>query len=97
MMERLALEQFKAWKDKGKGKRKPLLVTGVRQCGKTYLIRHFGETEFEEMAYFNFDGNAGLQSVFDEIQDCSKAIQSLKYFCEEIQHIHRDLRNSPSR
>lgn len=31
MMERMALEQFKAWKDKEKGKRKPLLVTGVRQ------------------------------------------------------------------
>ena len=45
MMERLALEQFKAWKEKGK--RKPLLVTGVRQCGKTYLIKYFGETEFE--------------------------------------------------
>ena len=44
MMERLALEQFKAWKDKGK--RKPLLVTGVRQCGKTYLIRNFGETDY---------------------------------------------------
>ncbi len=52
MMERLALEQLKAWKDKEKGKRKPLLVTGVRQCGKTYLIMNFGETEFEEMAYF---------------------------------------------
>ena len=119
MMERLALEQFKAWKDKEKGKRKPLLVTGVRQCGKTYLIKNFGETEFEEMAYFNFDGNAGLKSVFDydfntkriidelgsiifgkaiepgktlvvfdEIQDCSRAIQSLKYFCEEMPELH---------
>ena len=119
MMERLALEQFKAWKDKEEGKRKPLLVTGVRQCGKTYLIRNFGETEFEEMAYFNFDGNAGLRSVFDydfntkriidelgsiiygkviepgktlvvfdEIQDCSRAIQSLKYFCEEMPELH---------
>ena len=113
MMERLALEQFKAWKSKHK--RKPLLVTGVRQCGKTYLIKHFGETEFDEMAYFNFDGNAGLKAVFDydfdtkrmidelgsiifgktieagktlvvfdEIQDCPRAIQSLKYFYEEM-------------
>lgn len=119
MMERLALEQFKAWKNKGNGKRKPLLVTGVRQCGKTYLIKHFGETEFEEMAYFNFDGDTGLRSVFDydfntkriidelgsiifgkaiepgktlvvfdEIQDCSRAIQSLKYFYEEMPELH---------
>lgn len=119
MMERLALEQFKTWKDKEIGRRKPLLVTGVRQCGKTYLIKYFGETEFEEMAYFNFDGDAGLQSVFDydfdtkriieelgsiifgkpiepgktlvvfdEIQDCSRAIQALKYFCEEMPELH---------
>ena len=60
MMERLVMEQFKLWKDKEKGKRKPLLVTGVRQCGKTYLIKNFGETEFEEMAYFNFDGNIAI-------------------------------------
>jgi predicted AAA+ superfamily ATPase len=48
MMERLMLEQFMAWKKKEICVRKPLLVTGVRQCGKTYLIRHFGEKEFEE-------------------------------------------------
>ena len=117
MMERLALKQFTAWKNKNK--RKPLLVTGVRQCGKTYLIKYFGKTEFEEMAYFNFDGNSGLQSVFDydfdtkriidelgsiifgktikagktlvvfdEIQDCPRAIMSLKYFCEEMPELH---------
>lgn len=117
MMERLVFEQFKAWKTKTD--RKPLLVTGVRQCGKTYLIKHFGETEFDEMAYFNFDGDSGLQSVFeydfdteriidelgsvingkeinpgrtlvvfDEIQDCPRAIQSLKYFCEEMPKFH---------
>ena len=63
MMERLALEQFKAWKDKEKGRRKPLLVTGVRQCGKTYLIRHFGETEFEEMAYFKYLSKQNLRII----------------------------------
>ncbi len=117
MIERQVLEQFMAWKDKIG--RKPLLVTGVRQCGKTYLIKNFGETEFENMAYFNFDGNKGLHSVFDydfdikriidelesvlygkpiipgktlvvfdEIQDCKRAIQSLKYFCEEMPELH---------
>ena len=94
-------------------------MTGVRQCGKTYLIKEFGRTEFEEMAYFNFDGNTGLKSifdydfnverimdelgnviygkkiisgktlvVFDEIQDCPRAIQSLKYFCENMPELH---------
>ena len=117
MMERTVLKRFIDWKDKSR--RKPLLVTGVRQCGKTYLIRYFGESEFEEMAYFNFDGNTGLHSVFDfdldtnrildelgsiifgktieagktlvvfdEIQDCPRAVQSLKYFCEEMPDLH---------
>ena len=77
MMERLVLEQFKAWKNKDKSRRKPLLVTGVRQCGKTYLIKNFGETEFEEMAYFNFDGNAGLKSLFDYDFDTKRIIDEL--------------------
>ena len=117
-MERKSFEQLQKWKDKKN--RKPLLLTGVRQCGKTYIIREFGKREFEEMAYFNFDGNAGIQSifeydfdveriidelgsmiygkkimpgktlvVFDEIQDCPRAIQSLKYFCENIIYPNR--------
>ena len=116
-MERTASEQFKAWKNKKI--RKPLLVTGVRQCGKTYLIKKFGQSEFADMAYFNFEGNTGLQSVFaydfdtdrildelgsiilgkkiipgstlvvfDEIQDCPRAIQALKYFCENLPELH---------
>ena len=116
-MERTASVQLKAWKEKKK--RKPLLVTGVRQCGKTYLIKKFGEAEFADMAYFNFDGNEGLSSVFDydfdtdriidelgsvvrgkkiipgttmvffdEIQACPRAIQSLKYFNENMPELH---------
>lgn len=115
-MERKIIAQFSKWKDKQN--RKPLLVTGIRQCGKTYLLREFGKREFEHTAYFNFDGNAGLKSifdfdfdvkrivdelstvyetkivpgktllVFDEIQDCPRAIQSLKYFCEELPELH---------
>ena len=116
-MKRKSFDKLLKWKEKKN--RKPLLVTGVRQCGKTYLIKEFGRTEFEEMAYFNFDGNNGLKSifdydfnverimdelgnviygkkiisgktlvVFDEIQDCPRAIQSLKYFCENMPELH---------
>ncbi|MDD6096305.1 MAG: AAA family ATPase, partial [Firmicutes bacterium] len=115
-MERDSLSKLLKWKEKKN--RKPLLMTGVRQCGKTYIIKELGKNEFEDMAYFNFDGNAGLQSVFeydfdieriidelsivhggkiipgktlvvfDEIQDCPRAIQSLKYFCENLQELH---------
>lgn len=116
-MERKTLSHLLKWKEKKN--RKPLLVTGVRQCGKTYIIKEFGKTEFEDTAYFNFDGNTGLKSVFDydfdvtriidelanvvygkkivagktlvvfdEIQDCPRAIQSLKYFCENMPELH---------
>lgn len=116
-MERKTSDKLLKWKEKKN--RKPLLITGVRQCGKTYIIKEFGKKEFEDTAYFNFDGNIGLQSVFDydfdieriidelsnviygkkiipgktlvvfdEIQDCSRAIQSLKYFCENMPELH---------
>ena len=116
-MLRKDYEKLLKWKNKTS--RKPLLVLGVRQCGKTYLVKEFGSKEFENMAYINFDGNKGLQSIFDydfdinrildeigsvvlnkkiipgktllfldEIQDCPRAIQSLKYFCENIPELH---------
>lgn len=116
-MERKILINLLKWKEKKN--RKPLLMTGVRQCGKTYIIKEFGKEEFEDTAYFNFDGNTGLKSifdydfdveriidelsnmiygnkiivgktlvVFDEIQDCPRAIQSLKYFCENMPELH---------
>lgn len=116
-MLRKDYEKLLKWKNKTS--RKPLLVLGVRQCGKTYLVKEFGSKEFEDMAYINFDGNKGLQSIFDydfdinrildeigsvvlnkkiipgktllfldEIQDCPRAIQSLKYFCENLPELH---------
>ncbi len=116
-MERNIMTSLISWKDKNG--RKPLVLTGVRQCGKTYICKEFGEQYFEDTAYFNFDGNAGLASVFefdynveriigelgnvirgkeiipgktlvifDEIQECPKAISSLKYFCENMRDLH---------
>ena len=116
-MKRTAFYKLVEWKNKSS--RKPLLVTGVRQCGKTYLIKEFGTSEFEDLAYFNFDGNDAIKTifdydfnteriieelssivlgrkivvgktlvVFDEIQECPRAIQSLKYFCENMPALH---------
>ena len=51
------------WKDSDD--RKPMLLTGVRQCGKTYLCKEFGRRYFEDVAYFYFEGNKGLASVFE--------------------------------
>ena len=57
--------------------RKPLLITGVRQCGKTYTIKQFGAAEFDYIAYFNFDGNDGLKSIFDYDFDTSRILNEL--------------------
>lgn len=62
-MERDMMEKLAAWKDSPE--RKPLLLTGVRQCGKTYVLKEFGARYFEDTAYFSFEGNKGLSSVFD--------------------------------
>ena len=51
------------WKDSDD--RKPMLLTGVRQCGKTYLCKEFGSRYFKDVAYFYFEGNKGLASVFE--------------------------------
>ncbi|MEA4923542.1 MAG: ATP-binding protein [Eubacteriaceae bacterium] len=63
---------------KGKKNRKPLLLSGVRQCGKTYIIDRFARDEFEDFAYFNFDGNAGLRSVFDYDFDTDRIVNELE-------------------
>lgn len=115
-MERLILSKLLAWKDSPY--RKPLIMKGVRQVGKTWILKEFGKRCYENIAYFNFDENeeyrqffettknvdrilqnltmASGQSirpertliVFDEIQDCPKVINSLKYFCENAPQYH---------
>ena len=74
-MIRKEYENLVSWKNKKN--RKPLLVLGVRQCGKTYLIKEFGAKEFEDMAYCNFDGNKGLQSIFDYDFDTVRILDEL--------------------
>lgn len=72
-MERNVLGQLIAWKD-SEG-RKPLLLSGVRQCGKTYILKEFGSECFEDAAYFNFEGDDGLCSVFDHDFDVAQRRQ----------------------
>lgn len=75
-MYRYAIEDLKKWKIKAD--RKPLLIRGARQVGKTWLIREFGKTEFEEMAYFNCENNARLRSIFELDYDVKRIILSLE-------------------
>ena len=62
-MKRTAKAELVKWKDRPN--RKPLLVTGVRQCGKTYLLKEFGGEYFPDTAYFNLEADDTLKSVFD--------------------------------
>lgn len=115
-MQRDFIQKLIEWKDSKR--RKPLILTGVRQCGKTYLLKEFGSEYFDNFCYINFE-SAGKYSaifeydydvkrilreielaenvkitagktllIFDEIQECPKAITSLKYFCENLQELH---------
>ena len=94
--------------------RKPLILKGARQVGKTFIITEFGKTHFEKFHFFNFEENKEIHLIFeknfdpkriieelsyvgqspinirkdlvffDEIQECPKALTSLKYFCEKM-------------
>ena len=110
------MEKLIDWKnDKN---RKPLILKGARQVGKTYILQEFGANYYENTAYFNFDHDYGLAElflntkdpkriieqlslaagkkinphttliIFDEIQECPNALNSLKYFCEEASEYH---------
>ena len=62
LMKRFALEKLIEWKDKQN--RKPLIIRGARQVGKTWLMKEFGRICFEKVAYVNFDNNSKGFSVF---------------------------------
>ena len=115
-MERLALEKLKQWKSKTN--RKPLLIMGARQVGKTWLMKEFGRLEYRKIAYISFYNNRRMVEVFemdydisrilmacniesgisitpedtliifDEIQNAPKAVEALKYFCENAPEYH---------
>lgn len=67
-----SLHKWKTQKD-----RKPLLLKGVRQSGKTYLLKEFGRQAYADMAYFNFEGNEPLQKCFDRDLDPERIITEL--------------------
>lgn len=69
------MQELIKWKDLDD--RKPLLLTGVRQCGKTYVCKEFGDRYFDDVAYFYFEGNKGLASVFDYDFDVNRIIDEL--------------------
>ena len=115
-MERKAMQQLLVWKNSED--RKPLIIKGARQVGKTWLMQEFGKRHYKSFVYFNFDEEDELSSIFegnknpqrivellsllsgkkilpeetliifDEIQECSAALNALKYFKEKANEYH---------
>jgi predicted AAA+ superfamily ATPase len=114
-MKRKIYEKLLEWKKTND--RKPLVLKGARQTGKTYSLKEFGQKEFRKMHFINFQKDKTaceifsgslaprriLESMqlyletgidksndivfFDEIQDCPRALTSLKYFCEDLREL----------
>lgn len=115
-INREIINEFKRWKKNPN--RKPILLTGARQIGKSWVMREFGQECFDHCAVFDFDRQPELKSVFqstkepsrilkdlalycdvpllpgktllifDEIQKCEEALNSLKYFLEDAPQYH---------
>lgn len=75
-MYREKIEELKKWKNSKN--RKPLILRGARQVGKTWLMKEFGEKEYEKCAYINFDNNPRMELLFSSDYDISRIIQGLK-------------------
>lgn len=74
-MKRLIIEELIKWKSRKD--RKPLILKGVRQCGKTYILNEFGKDNYEDVAYFNFEGNPALAERFEQDLDSKRIIMEL--------------------
>ena len=75
-MYRDKMEELKKWKNSSN--RKPLIIRGARQVGKTWLMKEFGKEYYEKCAYINFDDNTRMNKLFEEDFDLNKIIQGLK-------------------
>lgn len=115
-LKRNAIQDLIQWKSSEE--RKPLVMRGARQVGKTWLMKEFGQNYYDSYVYFNFDEEDELKSifeanknphriiellsmiagekilpektlvVFDEIQECPEALNTLKYFKEKANEYH---------
>lgn len=63
---------------KSNANRKPLLVTGVRQCGKTYIIKKFAQENFKAFVYINFEESEQLSAIFDYDYDVKRIVHELE-------------------
>lgn len=115
-LKRNAIQVLINWKSSEE--RKPMVLKGARQVGKTWLMKEFGRNYYKSYVYFNFDEEDDLKSIFesnknpqriiellsmiagekilpgetliifDEIQECPEALNTLKYFKEKANEYH---------
>ena len=71
-MYRKIIERLKEWKNDEY--RKPLILAGARQVGKTYILQKFGETEFDNVAYINCDDNDLAKDLFSQDYDMQRIL-----------------------
>ena len=82
-MKRIAYDKLVEWKNSSD--RKPLIIEGARQVGKTWLMQEFGKNEYDDVAYFYFYKNQTLKEIFNENYDVDriKALINGVVFSEE--------------
>ncbi|MEG1662990.1 MAG: AAA family ATPase [Clostridia bacterium] len=80
-MQRIIVEDLKKWKNNAD--KKPLIIYGARQVGKTYSAVKFGKENYDNTVYFNFEGNKALCSIFDLDLNPNRIITELSAFCSQ--------------
>ncbi|MDM8302951.1 AAA family ATPase [Collinsella tanakaei] len=76
-MERFLMNELVAWKDGPR--RKPLILNGARQVGKTWLLREFGRTQFKNVAYVSLDDNPRMREQFELGYDIPRIIAAIQF------------------
>ncbi|MCR5608746.1 MAG: ATP-binding protein [Lachnospiraceae bacterium] len=76
-MYRDIVVKLEEWKNSKR--RKPLLLTGVRQCGKTYVLKEFGQQNFENVCYINFESNEKYAEIFEYDYDVERIIKEIEF------------------
>ncbi len=66
---------------KAKNQRKPIIIQGVRQVGKTWLMKELGRNEFSQTAYFNFESTKELQNIFSQGLKTTEILTALQILC----------------
>ena len=77
-MYRIAIE--KLWKWKESSRRKPLIIEGARQVGKTWLMKEFGKQAYADTIYVNFDSNSGMAGLFGTDLDPERLIMGMELY-----------------